>query len=148
MGAFNAEVTVSPWIAPAPYAHGYPTILVLLLWVLWEAAFAGVLFFPLGIWDAESRIILSNVSRSFGLSLSVLGRFSLLGAGLGPSIKRARVVKFFGPTIALKILLSDSSDGEKGFGDIGPLSWLVKSCPPLMSKPLCLPETRSWRLGI
>ena len=142
------EVTVSPWIAPAPYAYGYPTVLILFLGVLWEAAFASVLFSPLGIWDAESRIVLSNVSRPFGLSLSVLGRFSLLDAGLGPSIKRARVVKFFGPTIALKILLSDSSDGEKGFGDIGPLSWLVKSCPPSMPESLHLPEARSWRLGI
>ena len=87
MGAFNANVTVSPWIASTPYAYGYPTVLILLLRVLWEAAFAGVLFSPLGIWDAENRIVLSNVSRPFGLSLSVLGRFSLLGAGLEPSIK-------------------------------------------------------------
>ena len=99
MGAFNAEVIVSPWIALAPYAHGYPIVLVLLLGALWEAAFAGVLFSPLGIWDVESKIILGNVSRPFGLSLSILGRFSLLGAGLGPSIKWSRVVKLFGPTV-------------------------------------------------
>ena len=101
MGAFNAEVTVSPWIAPAPYAHGYPTVLVLLLGALWEAAFAGVLFFPPRIWDAEDRIVLGNVSRLFGLSLFVLGHFSLLGMGLRLSIKSGGVVKFFGPTIEI-----------------------------------------------
>ena len=104
MGAFNVEVTVSHWIAPAPYAHGYPTVLVLLLGVLWEAVFVGVLFFPLGIWDAESRIVLGNVSRLFGLSLFILGNFSLLGVGLGLSIKWAGVVKFFGPTILMSFL--------------------------------------------
>ena len=87
MGAFNAEVTVSPWIVLMPYTRGYSTVLVLLLGALWEAAFASVLFFPLGIWDAESRIILGNVSRLFGLSLFVLSHFSLLGMGLGLSIK-------------------------------------------------------------
>ena len=60
---------------------------------------AGVLFSPLGIWATGSRIVLGNVSRPFGLSLSVLGRFSLLSAGLEPSIKWVGVVKFFGPTI-------------------------------------------------
>ena len=64
---------------------------------LWEAAFDGVPFFPLGIWDAENRIFLDNVSRLFGLSLFVLGHFSLLGVDLGLSIKWAGVVKFFGP---------------------------------------------------
>ena len=99
MGAFNAEVTVSPWIAPAPYVYRYPTILILLLGALWEVAFAGVLFSPLGIWDAKSRIVLGNVSRSFGLSLSVLSYFSLLGTGLRPSTKWAGIVKCLGPTI-------------------------------------------------
>ena len=61
-----------------------------------------MLFSPLGIWDAESRIVLGNVSRSFGLSLSVLGYFSLLGTGLGPSTKWAGVVKFLGPTSSIK----------------------------------------------
>ena len=98
MGAFNAEVTVSPWIAPAPYAYGYPTILIRFLGASWEAAFAGVLFSPFGIWGAENRIVLSNASRPFGLSLSVLGYFSLLGVGLRPSTKWAGVVRFLGPT--------------------------------------------------
>ena len=98
MGAFNTEVTVSPWIALAPYAYGYPTVLILLLGAFWEAAFVDVLFSPLGIWDTESRIVLGNVSRAFGLFLSVLGHFFLLGAGLGPSTKWAEVVKFFGLT--------------------------------------------------
>ena len=65
--------------------------------------FTGVLFSPLGIWDAESRIVLGNVSRPFGLSLSVLGYFFLVGAGLGPSTKWARVVRFLGPTVILMI---------------------------------------------
>ena len=105
MGAFNADVTISPWIAPAPYAYGYPTVLILLLGVLWEAAFVGVMFSPLGIWDVESRIVLGNVSRPFGLSLSVLGHFSLLGAGLEPNTKWAEVVEFFDPTKIIIILL-------------------------------------------
>ena len=65
---------------------------------LWGATFVGTPFFPPGIWDVENRIILDNVSRLFGLSLFVLGHFSLLGAGLGPSTKWARVVRFLGPT--------------------------------------------------
>ena len=69
--------------------------------MLWEVAFAGVLFFPPGVWDAKSRIVLGNVSRLFGLSLSVLGHFFLLGMGLGLIIKWAGVVIFFGPTILL-----------------------------------------------
>ena len=99
MGAFNADVIVSPWIAPAPYAYEYPTVLILLLGAPWEAAFASVLFSLLGIWDAEGRIVLGNVSRPFRLSLSVLGYFFLLGVGLGLSIKWAGVVKFFDPTL-------------------------------------------------
>ena len=101
LGAFNAEVTVSPWIIPTPYTHGYSIVLVLLLGALWEAAFVSVLFFPPGIWDAESRIVLGNVSRLFGLSLFVR-HFSFLGVGLGLSIKWAGVVKFFGPIISFK----------------------------------------------
>ena len=56
--------------------------------------------FLLGFGDAESRIVLSNVSRLFGLSLFVLGHFYLLSVGLGLGIKWGGVVKFFGPTIA------------------------------------------------
>ena len=88
--SLDCSYTIHSWVfyytCPSPEA-------------LWEAAFAGVLFSPFGIWDAESRIVLGNVSRPFGLSLSVLGRFSLLDAGLGLSIKWAGVVKFLGPTI-------------------------------------------------
>ena len=60
-------------------------------------------FFPPGIWDAKNRIVLGNVSRLFGLSLFVLGHFSLLGVGLRLSIKWAGVVKFFGPTHSIPI---------------------------------------------
>ena len=70
--------------------------------MLWEAVFAGVPFFSPRIWDAENRIVLGNVSRLFGLSLFVLDHFSLLGVGLGLSIKWAGVVKFFGPTNNIK----------------------------------------------
>ena len=66
---------------------------------LWGATFVDTPFFPPGIWDVENRIILDNVSRLFGLSLFVLGHSSLLGVGLGLSIKRVGVVKFFGPTL-------------------------------------------------
>ena len=59
-----------------------------------------MLFFPPGVWDVESRIFLSNVSRLFGLSLSILGHFFFLGVGLGLIIKWAGVVIFFGPIIA------------------------------------------------
>ena len=72
---------------------------------LWEAAFDGVPFFPPGIWDAENRIVLSNVSRLFGLSLFVLGHFSILVVGLGFSIKWARVAKFFGPIMNIFVNL-------------------------------------------
>ena len=58
-------------------------------------------FFPPGIWDAENRIVLNNVSRLFRLSLFVLNQFSFLGVGLGFSIKWVGVVKFFGPTISI-----------------------------------------------
>ena len=102
MDSFNAEVTISPWLVPVPYAYEYPAVLILLLGALWEAAFVGVILSPLGIWDAESRIVLSNVSRPFGLSLSILGYFSLLGTSLGPSTKWAGVVKFLGPTSSIK----------------------------------------------
>ena len=61
-------------------------------------------FFPFGIWNAENRIVLGNVSRLFGLALFVLGHFFLLGVGLGLSIKWAEVVKFFGPTLFFFIL--------------------------------------------
>ena len=56
-------------------------------------------FFRSRIWDVENRIVLSNVSRLFGLSLFVFGHFFLLGMGFGLSIKWAGVVKFFGPTV-------------------------------------------------
>ena len=49
---------------------------------------------------AEDRIVLSDVSWQFGLSLFILGRFFLLGMGLGLCIKWVRVAEFFDPTIA------------------------------------------------
>ena len=49
---------------------------------------------------AENKVVLGNASRLLGLSLFVLSHSSLLGVGLGLSIKWAEDVKFFGPTIA------------------------------------------------
>ena len=69
-----------------------------LLGALWETAFDGMPFFPFGVWSAEDRIVLGNIFRPFGLSLYVLGYFSLLSAGLGPSTEWAEIVKLFGPT--------------------------------------------------
>ena len=45
--AFNAEVTASPIIAPPPYPHSCPPVLVLLFGTTGRAALEGVLFFPL-----------------------------------------------------------------------------------------------------
>ena len=39
---------------------------------LWEAAFEGVPFFPTGVWNAEDRIVLGNISRPLGFSSYVL----------------------------------------------------------------------------
>ena len=41
-----------------------------------EAAFNDMSFFPFKSWDAEDRVILSCISRLFGLSLLVLGNYS------------------------------------------------------------------------
>ena len=69
-----------------------------LLGALWEDVFDGVPSFPSGVWSAEDKIVLGIVSRTLGLSSCVLGHFSLLSAGLGPSTKWAGVAKFLGPT--------------------------------------------------
>ena len=44
--------------------------------------------------------------------------------------------------------MSGSSDGEEGFVVLEPLSWLVKSYPPLVSEPFRLSKARFWRFGI
>ena len=44
--AFNAELTASPIIAPPPYPHSCPPVLVLLFGTTERAALEGVLFFP------------------------------------------------------------------------------------------------------
>ena len=43
--------------------------------------------------------------------------------------------------------MSDSSDGDESFDVLGPPSWLVRSYPPLVSKPFHLPKARFWRFG-
>ena len=52
----------------------------------------------LGSGLAKNRIVISDVSRPFGLSSFILEHFFLHGVGLGLSIKWAGVVKFFNPT--------------------------------------------------
>ena len=49
---------------------------------------------------AEDRIVLSDVSWQLGLPLFILGRFFLLGMGLGPCMKWVEAAEFFDPTIA------------------------------------------------
>ena len=53
----------------------------------------------LGSGLAENKIVFGDVSKPFGLFSFVLGHFFLLGVGLGLSMKWARVIKFFVPTI-------------------------------------------------
>ena len=49
-------------------------------------------------WLVEDRIVLDDVSWHFGLLLTILGHFLLLGVGLGLGVKWAGVVKSFDPT--------------------------------------------------
>ena len=44
--AFNVEVTASPRIAPPPYPHSCPIVLVLLFGTIGRAIFGGVLLSP------------------------------------------------------------------------------------------------------
>ena len=67
-----------------------------------------------------------------------------LDQALGPAYSLTWASRFYTPSQSpLKILLSGSSDGEKGFDDIEPMPWLAKSCPPSMPEPLRLPGTCS-----
>ena len=69
--------------------------------------------------------------------------WAFLGSGLRPSTDIDMGFPVLYPHNPLKILLSGSSDGDEGFGDIGLLSRLAKSCPPLMPESLRLPEACS-----
>ena len=62
-------------LAVFPLNHSY-TILTLSSGSALGVAFDGVPFFPSKFWDAEDRIVLGYTSRSFGLSLHVLGNVS------------------------------------------------------------------------
>ena len=53
-----------------------PTVLALSSESALGAAFDGMSFFPSRFWDAEDRIVLSYISRPFGLLLHVLGNVS------------------------------------------------------------------------
>ena len=48
----------------------------------------------------EDRVVLGNISWQSGLSLFILRHSFLLGIGRGLDVKRVRVTKPFGPTIA------------------------------------------------
>ena len=76
VGAFNVEVTASPWTAPTLYLCARPTVLALSSGSALGAAFDGVPFFPSRFWDAEDRIVLGYISRPFELSLHVLCNIS------------------------------------------------------------------------
>ena len=76
VSAFNAEVTVFPWTAPTLYPHARPTVLALSSGSALGAAFNGVPFLPSRFWDAEDMVVLSYISKLFGLSLHVLGNVS------------------------------------------------------------------------
>ena len=58
---------------------------------------------------------------------------------LSLNIKRAKVLNSLALHQPLKILLSDLLVGEKGFGDVRPLSRFTQRCPSLMSMSLHLP---------
>ena len=66
-----------------------------------EAAFDEMSLFPLKSWDAEDRVILGCVSRLFGLSLLVLGKYPPQH-GPWALVKSGPGRKFSGPTIALQ----------------------------------------------
>ena len=100
VGAFNAEVTYLPWATPTRYPHVGPILLASSSEGILEAAFDEMSLFPLKSWDAEDRVILSCVSRLFGLSLLVLnnypprrGPWALMESGPGR--------KFSGPTYTI-----------------------------------------------
>ena len=65
---------------------------------------------------AKGRIVLGDVSWQFGLSLFIIGRFFLLGMGLGLYIKWVGVAEFFDPTgiICIDILYWDIKFWWKG----------------------------------
>ena len=69
-----------------------------------EAAFDDVSFFPFKSWDAEDRVILGCISRLFGLSLLVLGNYSLRH---GPWVlmESGPGHKFSGPTAFFSSIL-------------------------------------------
>ena len=91
---------------------------------------------------------LSNAAWQFELSLFVLGHFSFLGVGLGLSVKWAGVAQFFDPTIAPQNPAVRLLGRRGGFDVIGPLSWLVKSCPSLALESFHLTKACSWRFDI
>ena len=70
--------------------------------------------------------------------------WAFLGSGLRPSTDIDMGFPVLYPHNPLKILLSGSSDGEEGFGVVGPMSWLAKSCPSSMPEPFRLLGARPW----
>ena len=73
MGAFNAEVTSTPWTIYTLYSHISPILLAFSFEGTLEVAFDDILIFLLKSWEAEDRDILGCVYGPFDLSLFVLG---------------------------------------------------------------------------
>ena len=93
VGAFNVEVTSSPWTTPTLYPRASPILLTFSSGSASEVAFDDVSFFLFSSQDAEDRVILGCIFRPFGLSLLVLGNYSprrrpwaLMKSGPGPQI--------------------------------------------------------------
>ena len=85
------------WLAHcvSPFCLGHPGRLSL------RACHSSFLWFQL----AEDRIVLGDVFWQLGLSLFILGRFFLLGMGLGPCMKWAGAAEFFDPTLSIMKIL-------------------------------------------
>ena len=73
MGAFNAEVTSSPWTMYTLYSRMSPILLAFFSEGALEVAFDDIPIFLLKSWEAEDRAILGCIYGPFGLSLFVLG---------------------------------------------------------------------------
>ena len=100
-------------------------------------------------WLAENRIVLGNISWQFEHSLFVLGHFFLLGMGLRLDVKWVVVAKLFGPTIAPQNPTVQLLGWGGGFRCPQGLCDGRSSLVPLWApKPLCLPNSRSWRFGV
>ena len=102
VGAFNTEVTSSPWTIYTPYPRISPILLAFSSEGALEVAFDDISTFLSKSWEAEDRVVLSCIYRPSGLSLFVLGNpyprhrpWVLMESG--PSCE------FFGPTDSISL---------------------------------------------